>query len=190
MVYKCGTVNRQLYCVSVLRKVFRIYLKINKCGFVQSWIFPLSSQGCLRVHGSLPIHMCFVYLSQGFDRIPVSLLWEHGVSGHYEPFGPCKVRVWYMLSQITGLRISRQSQATEHFHLGGLRASSRLFEDHVGSLPSLSGGLQLALEQLTPKYKAAGTRSRISNFEVIVPSPGQGRIAAPSGGVEVSLVHR
>lgn len=36
----------------------------------------IPSTGCLRVHGSSPIHMCFVDVEKAFDYVPHGILWE------------------------------------------------------------------------------------------------------------------
>lgn len=84
-------------------------------------------------------------------------------------------------------KISRRSEVVKGFHLRGLRVSSLLFTDEVVLLALAGDGLQLTLEWFTARCEAVGMRINTSTSEAMVlgrvPTPGQGRILAPSGRV-------
>ncbi|KAI3364952.1 hypothetical protein L3Q82_001121 [Scortum barcoo] len=96
-------------------------------------------------------------------------------------------------------RISRRSQGPEGVRFGNHRISSLLFADDVVLLASSSQDLQHVLERFAAECEAAGMRISTSKSEAMVtrpekggvPSPGEWRGPASSGGVQVSrgLVH-
>ncbi|KAI3373461.1 hypothetical protein L3Q82_022064, partial [Scortum barcoo] len=125
-----------------------------------------------------PVHMCFVDLEKAFDRVPRGILW-----------GVLRMSSWFVPI----------GAGVEGVRFGNHRISSLLFADDVVLLASSSQDLQHVLERFAAECEAAGMRISTSKSEamvldrkrVSVPSPGEWRGPASSGGVQVSrgLVH-
>ncbi|KAI3369612.1 hypothetical protein L3Q82_025322 [Scortum barcoo] len=102
-------------------------------------------------------------------------------------------------SHCLAVRFLRRSQGPEGVRFGNHRISSLLFADDVVLLASSSQDLQHVLERFAAECEAAGMRISTSKSEAMVtrpekggvPSPGEWRGPASSGGVQVSrgLVH-
>ncbi|KAI3374936.1 hypothetical protein L3Q82_021463 [Scortum barcoo] len=147
-----------------------------------------------------PVHMCFVDLEKAFDRVPRGILW--GISQTCYPVH-VGLRQGCPLSPVLFIifmdRISRRSQGPEGVRFGNHRISSLLFADDVVLLASSGQDLQHVLERFAAECEAAGMRISTSKSEAMVldqekggvPSPGEWRGPASSGGVQVSrgLVH-
>lgn len=82
-------------------------------------------------------------------------------------------------------RISRCSQDFEGIHFGSPRLASQIFSDDVILLASSGRYVKFHWHSSPPNVRISTSKSKtkVLSQKRVVPSLGQGRVLAPSGGV-------